>query len=402
MGGLADGLGDMVGGLFGGDEPDNSGVNDAARANAALSKEALDWAKQRYAEEAPARQAAIDMAMKTANQQFDIAQQNADISKDYYDYQKGTFRPLEQGIVKAAEEYDTAARREQKAGQAVAGVNTQIDNARTAMRERMAARGVDLGGGNMIAQEAAMAVQGGAAAAAAANKAREDVELQGYARKMDAANLGRGLASSQATSAGVALNAGNSSVGNAQVPVSIGNQATAGVQQGIQQAIGGNASAGSLYNAAAGIDSATRGQNLSFVSSLVNGSGSSSNGLGGSSASGLAAFMSDEKVKDGTGKKMSPAKALGAILDTPVHEDWTYSPEKGGPDDGRMPHDGPMAQDVQKNMGDEVAPDGRAIDPISMNGVLMAGIQGLAQEVKAIKGAVKQMGAGRMAAQGVL
>jgi len=388
-------MGGVVDMVFG-DGPDNSGVNDAARSNAALSKEALDWAKQRYAEEAPARQAAIDMAMKTANQQFDIAQQNADISKDYYDYQKGTFRPLEQGIVKAAEEYDTTARREQKAGQAVAGVNTQIDNARTAMRERMASRGIDLSGGNVMAQEAAMAVQGGAAAAAAANKAREDVELQGYARKMDAANLGRGLASSQATSAGVALNAGNSSVGNAQVPVSIGNQATQSVQSGIQQAIGGNASAGSLYNAAAGIESATRGQNMQFVSSLVN-SASNANG------SGLSAFMpSDESIKDGTGKKMSPAKALGAILDTPVHEDWTYSPEKGGPDDGRMPHDGPMAQDVQKNMGDEVAPGGRVIDPISMNGVLMAGIQGLAQEVKAIKGAVKQMGAGRMAAQGVV
>lgn len=391
-------MGGVVDMVFG-DGPDNSGVNDAARSNAALSKEALDWAKQRYAEEAPARQAAIDMAMKTANQQFDIAQQNADISKDYYDYQKGTFRPLEQGIVKAAEEYDTTARREQKAGQAVAGVNTQVDNARTAMRDRMASRGIDLSSGNVMAQEAAMAVQGGAAAAAAANKARDDVELQGYARKMDAASLGRGLASSQATSAGVALNAGNSSVGNAQVPVSIGNQATAGVQQGIQQAIGGNASAGSLFGQAGQLDLSKRGQDIGFVTSMVNGSSSSG---GGSSQSGMAAFMSDETVKDGTGKKMSPAKALGAILDTPVHEDWTYSPEKGGPDDGRMPHDGPMAQDVQKNMGDEVAPGGRAIDPISMNGVLMAGIQGLAQEVKAIKGAVKQIGAGRMAAQGVV
>lgn len=247
-------MGGFVDTLFGGGEPDNSGVNDAARANAALSKEALDWTKQRYAEEAPARQKAIDLATKTAEQQIQIADQNAAISKDYYDYQKGTFRPLEQGIVTAAEGYDTTARREQKAGQAVAGVNTQIDNARTAMRERMAARGVDLSGGNMIAQEAAMAVQGGAAAAAAANKAREDVELQGYARKMDAANLGRGLASSQATSAGVALNAGNSGVANAQVPVNIGNQATAGVQSGIQQAIGGNQSSGNLYGTAASID----------------------------------------------------------------------------------------------------------------------------------------------------
>lgn len=381
-------MGGFVDTLFGGGEPDNSGVNDAARANAALSKEALDWTKQRYAEEAPARQKAIDLATKTAEQQIQIADQNAAISKDYYDYQKGTFRPLEQGIVTAAEGYDTTARREQKAGQAVAGVNTQIDNARTAMRERMAARGVDLSGGNMIAQEAAMAVQGGAAAAAAANKAREDVELQGYARKMDAANLGRGLASSQATSAGVALNAGNSGVANAQVPVNIGNQATAGVQSGIQQAIGGNQSSGNLYGTAASIDATTRGQNLQFLSNAM------------SSAS--TAYASDKSIKDGTGKKMSPAKALGAILDTPVHEDWTYSPEKGGPDDGQMPHDGPMAQDVRRTMGETVAPGGKVIDRISMNGVLMAGIQGLAQEVEGLKQAVKTSKTPRMAEQGVI
>lgn len=380
-------MGGVVDMIFG-DGPDTSGINDAARTNAELSGEALAWAKQRYAEEAPARQAAIDIAMKTANQQLDIAQQNADISKDYYDYQKGTFRPLEQGVVKAAQEFDTPERRELKAGQAVAGVNTQIDNARAAMRERLASRGVDLGGGNVVAQEAAMAVQGGAAAAAAANKAREDVELQGYARKMDAANLGRGLASSQATSAGVALNAGNSSVNNAQVPVAIGQQATQTVQSGIQQALGGNASSGALYGQAGQLDLSKRGQDMAFVSDAAK--------------SAATAAASDENIKDGTGKKMSPAKALGAILETPVHEDWTYSPEKGGPDDGRQPHDGPMAQDVQRNMGDKVAPNGKVIDLVSMNGVLMAGIQGLAKEVAGLKKEVKSGNGQRMAAQGVM
>ena len=381
-------MGGVVDMIFG-DGPDTSGINDAARTNANLSGEALAWAKQRYAEEAPARQSAIDMAMKTANQQFDIAKQNADISKDYYDYQKGTFRPLEQGVVKAAQEYDTPERRELKAGQAVAGVNTQIDNARAAMRERIASRGIDLGSGNVMAQEAAMAVQGGASAAAAANKAREDVELQGYARKMDAANLGRGLASSQATSAGVALNAGNSSVNNAQVPVAIGQQATQTVQSGIQQALGANASSGSLYGQAGQLDLAKRGQDMKFVSDAAE--------------SAAAAYgASDENIKDGTGKKMSPAKALGAILDTPVHEDWTYNPEKGGPDDGRQPHDGPMAQDVQRNMGGKVAPNGKVIDLISMNGVLMAGIQGLAKEVAGLKKEVKSGNGQRMASKGVM
>jgi len=371
--------------LFG-DGPDTSGINDAARSNADLSKEALAWAQQRYAEEAPARQAAIDIAMKTANQQNEIAQQNADISKDYYDYSKSTFRPLEQGIVADAQAYDTPERREQAAGKAVAGVNTQLDNARAAMRDRLASRGIDVGSGNMIATEGTMAVQGAAAAAAAANDARDNIELQGTARKMDAASLGRGLASSQATSAGVALNAGNSGVANAQVPVTIGQNATTQVQSGIQQAIGGNASAGSLYGAAGNLDLATRGQNINAGFKLAD-----------EVASSAGAFMSDEDIKTNTGKPMSPAKALGAIIKTPVDEGWSYDPAKGGPDEGGAKHDGPMAQDVRKNMGESVAPGGKQIDVASMFGVLLAGTQQLAKEVKQLK---KQRPT--MAAQGVM
>ena len=37
--------------------PDTSGVNRAAEATAALSKEQLDWAKQLYSETAPERRA---------------------------------------------------------------------------------------------------------------------------------------------------------------------------------------------------------------------------------------------------------------------------------------------------------------------------------------------------------
>lgn len=371
--------------LFG-DGPDTDGINDAARSNAALSKEALAWAQQRYAEEAPARQAAIDMAMKTATQQNEIAQQNADISKDYYDYSKSTFRPLEQGIVADAQAYDTPERREQAAGKAVAGVNTQMDNARAAMRDRIASRGIDVGSGNVLATEGTMAVQGAAAAAAAANDARDNIELQGTARKMDAASLGRGLASSQATSAGVALNAGNSGVANAQVPVTIGQNATSQVQSGIQQAIGGNASAGSLYGTAGDLDLATRGQNIKAGFKLAD-----------EVASSAGSFMSDEEIKTNTGKPMSPAKALGAIVKTSVDEGWSYDPAKGGPDDGGAKHDGPMAQDVRKNMGDTVAPGGRQIDVASMFGVLLAGTQQLAKEVKQLK---KQRPS--MAAQGVM
>lgn len=373
-------MGGVVDALFG-DGPDTSGINDAARANAALSADALAWAKQRYAEEAPVRQAAIDMAMKTANQQSAIAQQNADISKDYYDYSKNTFRPLEQGLVSQAQAYDTPERRQAESDAAVADVNQQVSAQRAATARDLARAGVNPDSGKELAIREAGDIGAAKAAAGASYQARKGVELQGWARQMDAANLGRGLASSQATSAGVALNAGNSSVGNAQVPVAIGNQATAGIQTGISQAMQGNASAGSLYGQAGSLDLSKRGQDLNFTSSLINGSSSGSSGQ-----SGMAAFMpSDENIKSGTGKKINTASALGAILDTPVHEGWQYDPAKGGPDDGGQPHDGPMAQDVQKHMGDKVAPGGKVIDMASMNGVLMAGIQELAKEVGALK-----------------
>ena len=69
----------------------------------------------------------------------------------------------------------------------------------------------------------------------------------------------------------------------------------------------------------------------------------------------------------------------------PVDEGWEYDPEKGGPDDGGVPHDGPMAADVQRVMGDDVAPGGRMIDLVSMNGKTMGAVQELSKRVKRIE-----------------
>jgi hypothetical protein len=44
-----------------------------------------------------------------------------------------------------------------------------------------------------------------------------------------------------------------------------------------------------------------------------------------------------------------------------------------------------MAQTVRRNMGEAVAPGGKVIDLVSMNGRMMAAVQELAREVKGIK-----------------
>ena len=360
------------------DAPDMTAMNTAAAANAEIAKEALAWYKQQYADQTPAREAATEIAMDVAGQQLGSMRQNDAISKDYWDYQKNTFRPLEQGIVADAQNYDTTARRDAKAAGAVADVGMQAEMARQAQTRGMQRMGVNPASGKMLTMQSQMGLGEAAAKAGAANQARDAVELQGYARKMDAANLGRGLASSQATSAGVALNAGNSANANAGTPLTQASQAAATMGQGFSTAIQGNNSAGSLYGQAAQIGSKDSG--------LMGALGGIAGQFAGSSAgSAMLAGLSDKNAKKGV-KPMSDEKALKAIEKTPVSE-WTY---KDGRGDGGT-HTGPMAQEVNKNMGDKAAPGGKVLDLVTMNGVTMAGMAALARKVdklsKRIEGA---------------
>lgn len=360
------------------DAPDMSGVNAAAAANAEIAKEALDFYKQNYAEQAPQREAAAKIAMDVAKQQLGSMQQNDAISKDYWDYQKNTFRPLEEGIVAESQTYDTEARRDEKAASAVADVGMQAELARQAQTRTQQRMGVNPSSGRALALQSQMALGEAAAKAGASNKAREAVELQGYARKMDAANLGRGLASSQATSAGVALSAGNNAVGNAGTPLTQANQAASTMGQGFTTAISGNNSAGQLYGQVAQM----QGKDSGAMGALGNVAGQFA---GSSAGSAMLAGLSDKNAKKDI-KKVSDEKALEAVEKTPVSS-WKY---KDGQGDGGS-HVGPMAQHVQKNMGEKAAPGGKVVDLVSLNGTNMAAIAALSRKVdkltKAVEGA---------------
>ena len=346
---------------FGSDAPDMSGTNRAAEANAALSKESLDFYKQVYADGAPDRERAADTAYKTSEAQLASMTQNDAISKDYYDYAKSTFRPVEQGIVADAQAYDTEARRESEAAKSMADVASQAASAREVNNRAMLRTSVNPNSGKMILAGNQMAMDEAVAKAGAANKARSLVETQGFARKMDAASLGRGLASSQATSAGVSLNAGNSAVTNASIPLQQTNQAVGVMGQGFTTAIQGNASAGQLYTNIANVENTARGQDMAL--------------LGAAMGAGANAYKSDMTKKKNI-KPVTDEEALAAVEKTPVST-WQY---KDGEGDGGQ-HTGPMAQHVQKNMGDDAAPGGTQIDPITMNGITMASVAALSRKV---------------------
>lgn len=363
------------------DAPDMSGTNRAAEANAALSKESLDFYKQVYAEQAPQREAAAKIAMDIAGQQLASSKLNDTISQDYWNYQKDTYRPLEQGIVADAQAYDTPAKREAAASEAVADVGMQAQAARQAQARQQQRMGVNPSSGKTLALDSQLSMAEALGKAGAANKARDTVETQGYARKMDAANLGRNLASNQATSAGVALNAGNSAVGNAGVPLAQSNAAVQTAGQGFNTAIQGNNSAGQLYGQAAQLSS----QDSGLMGALGGVAGQFAGSARGSAA--IASLFSDEGMKSNTKKPANTGKMLKAIESTKINADWKYEPSKGGPDDGGRPHDGPMAQEVRRTMGDKAAPGGKVIDLATMNANLMGGMQELAKRVKKLEGA---------------
>ena len=212
--------------------PDYSGMESVAR-------EQLAFSRRQYADMLPIGQAVAEQQIAAQNQQMQQAQ-------DYYNYQMETYRPLEQGLVDQAMNFNTDAFRQQKAAEASAAAARAFGTARESNARSMAARGVNpnsgaaRGAGNsLILQEAAMRAQG-------MTGARQQAEQFGYARQLDAAGLGRGLAGASAAAYGGAVGAGSAGLGSA---MAAGNQ----YQQGL-------AAAGGTYGQLAGTQASVYGQ----------------------------------------------------------------------------------------------------------------------------------------------
>lgn len=369
------------------DAPDTSGMNAAAVASAAVSKEALDFYKQQYAESAPARDKQAAQAYEVADQQLKSSKANDALAADYADYNKTTFRPLEQSIVADAEAYDTPEKRQAAVDAGLADTNRAFAQTNEATARTMAANGINPGSARAMSVMQGQGVDQAVANAGAAYNARKGVETVGYARKMDAASLGRGLASSQATSAQVALTAGNNSVANTGVPLATANQATQTMGQGFNTAIQGQQVAGNLYGQAAQLSS----QDSGLMGTIGQ--------LGGAAIS----AYSDQTLKTDI-ETASPDEALAEVTNTPVKH-FKYDPAKlaaRGIDQSEVDpgvSTGPMAQDVNANMGEAAAPKSEKINLVTLNGKNMLAIQALNKKVDTLASMIKngQMKAGATA-----
>ncbi|WP_213956353.1 hypothetical protein [Variovorax sp. dw_954] len=231
--------------MGGGGGGSSAAQNFTAMQQIQLGKEQLDWAKQIYAEEAPDRAEAMRIGSEVSNAQLAQMRQQMELSQQANDDYKNTYQPLEQSLVKDAQEYDTPERRAAESAAASADVETKLAAQRAATVREMERAGVNPASGRTVDLQGSMDLGAAKLKAGAANAASKAVETIGYGRKMDAANLGRNIASSQGTTAALGLQAGaaaNASQGAVIAAGQSGNQNINAAYQGAQAGMSGAAS----------------------------------------------------------------------------------------------------------------------------------------------------------------
>jgi len=186
-------------------------ARDVAKMQQETAKEYLDFSKQQYAELKPIAEKAYTAMTNLAEKQGAIADANEKRAQEYSDFEKNTFRPLEQKLVDEANTFDTEAKREQIASRGMADVATAYQAQRQQALDTLARYGINPNSARFAAINATLSRAEAADSAGAANNARLQAEQLGYARKLDATSLGRGLASNATAAYGTAINANNAS-----------------------------------------------------------------------------------------------------------------------------------------------------------------------------------------------
>ena len=253
---------------------------EAARIQSELGREQLAFARDQYERTAP-------MLESIANQQMQAQAEQMDQARDYYNYQRDVFRPLERSIVQAAQDFNTEAYREQLASQAAADAGRAFGISQQQNQRAMAAMGITPNSGRFAGMQQAAGLQQAATRAAAMTGTRRQAEQMGYARQLDAAGLGRGLAGASLGAYGGATGAGSAAGQSAQ---------SAGQNFMGNMALGANTIATGQKMNLSGLSNILNNQTKTYINTSGSLLGDIGGALGGA-ASVYSAF-SDRRMKE--------------------------------------------------------------------------------------------------------
>lgn len=278
---------------------------------------------------------------------------------------RGQLTGLQDKMISDAKGFDSGARGTELANQAQADVGQQFASSRQQMGRNMARMGINPNSGKSLAINSEMGGSEATARAGVSSAARESARAEGYAMTDRASNALAGYPSMGMGTTGAAAGFGASGVGLANASLAGRNSGYGSAAQVAGQ-MGTNATG--MYGAQANYQTQ---------------SAQAQNGLWGALGSLAGAGMSLYARSDVNAKEdiqpVDDNQALQAIRKIPISK-WAYKPGQG--DGGE--HVGPMAQDVNAEVGDQAAPGGKAIDLISMNGIAMAAIKALDKKVSSI------------------
>lgn len=279
--------------------PDMSGVanasKEAAELNYKLGQEQLAWAREQFAGNKEITDEVVDRLLASQDETAENAR------KDRARYES-TFQPLEDDLVRDAQDYNTEARREAKAGAAQATVGQQFDAARDSATRQLESYGVNPASTRFAALDIGTRAQEAAAKAAAGNQAREQVEANARALRSEAINIGRGYPGQVMAGVNTANNAGTGAVNSGLATTASG-----------ANSMGTGAQWSGLGNQAVGTWGNTLNQGYQNELNSWKANQSSSSGIG--SALGLGASLLTSTIPGGSILGRMFAAEGGAVPD---------------------------------------------------------------------------------------
>ena len=221
-------------------------IGQSAKQNSDIAQQQLDVAKEQLLWEKDRAKVQDPLIQKVVDQQIAAGDANASRAESQWQIYRDLFAPVEERMVKDANEFDSPERQERMAGQAGADVTRGFQGAFEQNQRQMERMGINPNSGRFQGLNNETSIAQAKDTAGAMNKARRDTELQGMAMRQNAVQTGRGLPTTGIAADSAALNAGNSGVGNINAGNAAHNAGLGAAQGWFGGATAGNNSAGNL------------------------------------------------------------------------------------------------------------------------------------------------------------
>lgn len=238
-------------------DTDTSGQIAAAQANERVGMRALDINEKQFARQSALQDEFMDVIRQNQASDEEVKGLQSALMRDQQDRRENIFNPLEDKLVAEAENFDSADRMSSEMGKADAAVVKAYDRAVQAAGKDQLRLGVNPNSAKSQALRENGSLALATRAANASTAAGERTKAKGFAMRMDAAGLGRNLATNQTAAANSALAASQGQTSAFSSGISAGNQNMSTMNQGFGTASNAFTSAGNLYGAAAEAEAAS-------------------------------------------------------------------------------------------------------------------------------------------------